>query len=435
MIKSKYEENDLYSIEHKNYTVIQSDTNSPLALYIATDINKYAYEILKKCNGIIKDSENDAIEFINNQAVDEDIQEKYVGFLTTVISDISVIENKKLWPQMLAKGIVKKTVFNVINYYIEYCLDSQLIQFINECDTGMDYSKTERAFGSEIANQFFDAIAVSNDIETKKYQEILCDMGYGFNSYDAYDISDDKMDVLIKNNVIAMKAEGLEYIRNYYNSHIITYINQNIEEYLNLISPSNFNYEEALCVLDMNITDDEKITLLGLTTKSVSVVGKNYSSCLVKYILENNFEEQDEKELYLHFSKYDEVIQTAIYKVAELRVDDIIKNPAIVLDDKLLSELLVKSGCSMDDKIQLWGKAIPYLTEETCKKHFDELGFTELKGIFTKRNNYTKTYDNNSYIRNIFDELKKNTWIFDYYKKSDDEGYVVVKNPTKDKRH
>ena len=117
MLKSKYEENDLYSIEHKNYTVIQSNPNSPLALYISTDINKYAYEILKNCNGIIEDSENDAIEFINNQAVDEDIQEKYVSFLTTVISDISVIENKKLWPQMLAEGIVKKTVFNVINYY------------------------------------------------------------------------------------------------------------------------------------------------------------------------------------------------------------------------------------------------------------------------------------------------------------------------------
>lgn len=26
-------------------------------------------------------------------------------------------------------------------------------------------------------------------------------------------------------------------------------------------------------------------------------------------------------------------------------------------------------------------------------------------------------------------------WIFDYYKKSDDEGYVVVKNPIKDKRY
>lgn len=93
------------------------------------------------------------------------------------------------------------------------------------------------------------------------------------------------------------------------------------------------------------------------------------------------------------------------------------------------------SKCSMDDKIQLWAKALPNLTEETCKKHFDEIGFPELKGIFTKRNNYTKTYEDNSFIRDILYVLKKNTWIFDYYKKSDDEGYVVVKNPIKDKRY
>ena len=35
----------------------------------------------------------------------------------------------------------------------------------------------------------------------------------------------------------------------------------------------------------------------------------------------------------------------------------------------------------MDDKIQLWAKALPNLTEETCKKHFDELGFPELRGF------------------------------------------------------
>lgn len=103
-------------------------------------------------------------------------------------------------------------------------------------------------------------------------------------------------------------------------------------------------------------------------------------------------------------------------------------------DDAEIAEN-VMSKCSMDDKIQLWAKALPNLTEETCKKHFDELGFPELKGIFTKRNNYTKTYEDNSFIRDILYVLKKNTWIFDYYKKSDDEGYVVVKNPIKDKRY
>ena len=35
---------------------------------------------------------------------------------------------------MLDKGIVRKTVPNIIHYYTEYCCDSQLINFINECD-------------------------------------------------------------------------------------------------------------------------------------------------------------------------------------------------------------------------------------------------------------------------------------------------------------
>ena len=56
---------------------------------------------------------------------------------------------------MLDKRIIKKTVPNIIHYYTEYCCDSQLIKFINECDAGMDYSHIENEFGGEIARQFF----------------------------------------------------------------------------------------------------------------------------------------------------------------------------------------------------------------------------------------------------------------------------------------
>lgn len=336
---------------------------------------------------------------------------------------------------MLEKGIIRKTVPNIIHYYTEYCCDSQLINFINECGVGMDYSHIENEFGGEIARQFFDSVAVNNEIKTSRYQEILCDMGYGYDVYDAYDISDDKMEVLIKKNVIEMNNDGLEYIRNHYKKYIALYIDENIEAYLKIITSDNFSYEEALHILGMEIGDEEKIDLLGLTTEPISVVGKGYSSSLIKYILDNNFDEHDENELYQHFSEYEEVIQSSIYRAAESRIANIIETSSIVLDDNLLSELLTMGKCGTDDKIQLWAKAIPNLTEETCKKHFDELGFPELKGIFTKRNNYTKTYEDNRFIKDILDVLKKNTWIFDYYKKSDDEGYVVVKNPIKDKRY
>lgn len=435
MIKSMYGEYDSYNIEHRNYTVIQGKSESPLAKYIAENINRYANEYLKNCNGYIEDSEDVAIKFINDENVLGDIQEKYVNVLKTVISDISVIQNKKLWNEMLDKRIIKKTIPNIIHYYTEYCCDSQLIKFINECDAGMDYSHIENEFGGEIARQFFDSVAVNNEIKTSRYQEILCNMGYGYDVYDAYDISDDKMEVLIKKDVIEMNNVGLEYIRNHYKKYTALYIDENIEAYLRIITSDNFSYEEALHILGMEIGDKEKIDLLGLTTEPISVVGKGYSSSLIKYILDNNFDEHDENELYQHFSEYEEVIQSSIYRVAKSRIANIIDNSTIVLDDNLLSKLLTMSKCSMDDKIQLWAKALPNLTEETCKKHFDELGFPELKGIFTKRNNYTKTYEDNSFIRDILYVLKKNTWIFDYYKKSDDEGYVVVKNPIKDKRY
>ena len=435
MIKSMYGEYDSYNIEHRNYTVIQGKSESPLAKYIAENINRYANEYLKNCNGYIEDSEDVAIKFINDENVLGDIQEKYVNVLKTVISDISVIQNKKLWNEMLDKRIIKKTVPNIIHYYTEYCCDSQLIKFINECDAGMDYSHIENEFGGEIARQFFDSVAVNNEIKTSRYQEILCNMGYGYDVYDAYDISDDKMEVLIKKDVIEMNNVGLEYIRNHYKKYTALYIDENIEAYLRIITSDNFSYEEALHILGMEIGDEEKIDLLGLTTEPISVVGKGYSSSLIKYILDNNFDEHDENELYQHFSEYEEVIQSSIYRVAKSRIANIIDNSTIVLDDNLLSKLLTMSKCSMDDKIQLWAKALPNLTEETCKKHFDEIGFPELKGIFTKRNNYTKTYEDNSFIRDILYVLKKNTWIFDYYKKSDDEGYVVVKNPIKDKRY
>lgn len=435
MIKSMYGEYDSYNIEHRNYTVIQGKSESPLAKYIAENINRYANEYLKNCNGYIEDSEDVAIKFINDENVLGDIQEKYVNVLKTVISDISVIQNKKLWNEMLDKRIIKKTVPNIIHYYTEYCCDSQLIKFINECDAGMDYSHIENEFGGEIARQFFDSVAVNNEIKTSRYQEILCNMGYGYDVYDAYDISDDKMEVLIKKDVIEMNNVGLEYIRNHYKKYTALYIDENIEAYLRIITSDKFSYEEALHILGMEIGDKEKIDLLGLTTEPISVVGKGYSSSLIKYILDNNFDEHDENELYQHFSEYEEVIQSSIYRVAKSRIANIIDNSTIVLDDNLLSKLLTMSKCSMDDKIQLWAKALPNLTEETCKKHFDELGFPELKGIFTKRNNYTKTYEDNSFIRDILYVLKKNTWIFDYYKKSDDEGYVVVKNPIKDKRY
>lgn len=435
MIMSKYKENNLYSIEHRNYTIIQADPESPLALYVAKNIEKYINEILENCGGIIEDSEEYAIELVNTLAIGCDKQMKYVGYLTTIISDISSIKDTRFWETMLEEGIVQKTVSNIIYYYEEYSLSKELIKFINECDVDMDYSLVEKDFGNEIARKFFDAVANNDDIDIEKYENILCSMGYIFDSYETDKISDDRMDILIKNNIIEMNEAGLEYIRSYYSNHILMYIDYNIEKYLDIISSANFDYKEMLHVLDMDIEDVKKVLLLKLTREPVSIIGKNYSDYIMAYIIENNFDIHDENELCNHFSKYNEIIQQAICAVAASRIDNVILDSSIVLDDILLSKLLQNRNCSTDDRISLWAKVLPGLDEETCKKHFDELGFPELKNIFTKRNSFTRVYDKNSYTTHIFEELKKNGWIYDYREKEDDsEKYIVIKYLTRTRR-
>ena len=87
MIKSMYGECNSYNIEHRNYTVIQKNIDSPLVRYVEININRYANEYLENCNGLIEDSEDAAIKFINSEKLLDDMQEKYIHVLETVVSD------------------------------------------------------------------------------------------------------------------------------------------------------------------------------------------------------------------------------------------------------------------------------------------------------------------------------------------------------------
>lgn len=259
---------------------------------------------------------------------------------------------------------------------IKQMKDNKDTEFISKFYDSTQFDKTFIIKLNEQWTDFFSYIAVNKILPLKQIR--------GF--------SLDSLCLLDENKIQDINVEGC----------LTDYIS-NQSDYLNIQNPDVAKIISQFCIL-------------GVKLKKIEIDTANKD--LIVGVYENNLYE-------LTFEN----------RVAKSRIANIIDNSTIVLDDNLLSKLLTMSKCSMDDKIQLWAKALPNLTEETCKKHFDEIGFPELKGIFTKRNNYTKTYEDNSFIRDILYVLKKNTWIFDYYKKSDDEGYVVVKNPIKDKRY
>lgn len=430
MLRTQYEIASQYDIKHKNYTIIKTIADSPLAKYVDANFQSYLEEIIENCEEKIEDDESGALDILNNNSVDDEIKEQYIALLNATIVDITKVNNQGLWKLLIVNRIVKMSVSNVVCYFQAHGLDDELVQFIDGMDSGTDYTGVEEEFGEGVAEKFFDSIVINNAVETGRYQKILTDIGYYFDTYDAEEIDDEKMKVLIDNQIIQMNETGLEFVRNKYESYCTYFIEHNIKEYIEIQTDDIFDYEEAVKVLEFNCDDELKIKLLDFTSEPISVLHKRFSDVVVVYILEHNFDCNDAGYLYQNYSQYQESVREIIYRIAVGDISNII-NSSIVLDDNLLSDILTKSKFSNDVKIQVWAKTIPVLNEDTCKKHFDELGVSELKGIFTKRNTTTRSYDKNDDVTAILSALKKNTWIYDYYESDENGRYIVIKNAPK----
>lgn len=433
MLRTQYGITSSYDIKHKNYTIIKKIPDSPLSMYVDTNLQLYLEEVIENCGDNIEDDEAEVLYILNNNSVDDDIKEQYIALLNTKIVDITSVSNQELWSLLIVNGIIKMTVSNVVHYFQIHGLDDDLVQFINGMEPSADFAGVEEEFGEVVAEKFFDSVLINNVVETGKYKRILNDLGYYFDIYDAEEIADEKMQVLIENRIIQMNEAGLDFIRNKYENYLMYFIEHNLKEYLELQTDDIFVYEEAVKVLELNFDDEKKIELLGFTNKAISVLYKGFSDKLFVYILDHNFDDNDAGYLCQNYSRYKGVEREAIYRVAVDRISDIIDNN-ITLDDNLLSDILTKSKLSKDVKIQVWAESIPILNEESCKKHFDELGVSELKGIFTKRNTTTRNYAKTDDVTSILDALKKNTWIYDYYESDKKECYIVIKNAPKSEK-
>lgn len=430
MLRSQYKVTSSYDIKHKNYTIIREVDDSPLAEYVDMNLESYLEEIILNCEEKIEDDESAVLSILNNNSVDKEIKEKYIAFLSSAIADITKVYNQSLWKVLIVNRIVKMSVSNVICYFQKHGLTRELVAFINDIDLNADYTSIQEEFGVEVAEKFFDSVAISNEIETAKYQKILTDIGYYFDTYDAKEIEDEKIRVLIDNQIIEMNEMGLDFIRNNYEGHCMHFIELNVKEYVEIQTEDIFNYDEAVKVLEFSCDDELKIKLLGFTSDPISVLDKELSNEVLEYILEHNYDCADEEYLYQRYSQYHESVRTIILKKAVCDINNII-NDSIVLEDNLLSDILTKSKLSQAIKVKVWANSIPMLNEETCKKHFDELGVPELKGIFTKRNTTTRSYIKTDEVTAILSELKNNTWIHDYYETDEKESYIVMKYPPK----
>lgn len=407
-------------ILHKNYTLLCSHPDSAITQYINQNINAYFDVILKISDGMICDDENVAITLLNNSDLTIDHKHSYISALRTTIISIKEITDGSLWSLLLDADIVEYSECNIMDYFNAVKLNESVITYINRCTIDLDFSKTE--YDEDTKGKLFDSVVVCESIENSKYEQILVSLDFCYDDFSITKIPNDKINILIRTNIIRMTAHNLEFIRENYPDQNYNFIFKNIEQYVDIMNDDLFSQDELLKILTWNISDELKIKLLEFSNDEISVVGKDYSSAICLYILKNNLMESDLMVLFSSFENWVDSIQIKIFDYAVQYIESVIDNPKSV-SEKLKNDLIRSDRLSRDLKVDLLISMMPDLDESLIKEILTLLDLTDYLKIFDTRSR--PKFEINDENEKLLTAFKENKLIASY-ENSEKEGYYKI---------
>lgn len=413
-------------ILHKNYTLLCSHPDSAITQYINQNINAYFDVILKISDGMICDDENVAITLLNNSDLTIDHKHSYISALRTTIISIKEITDDSLWSLLLDADIVEYSECNIMDCFNAVKLNESVIAYINRCNIDLDFSKT--AYDEDTKGKLFDSVIVCDSIENSKYEQIIVSLDFYYDDFDVTKIPDDKIAILIGNNIIRMTSKNLEFLRENYPDQNYNFIFKNIEQYVDIMDDDLFSQDELLEILTWNISDELKIKLLEFSNDEISVVEKDYSSAICLYILKNNLMESDLMVLFSSFENWVDSIQIKIFDYAVQYIESVIDNPKSV-SEKLKNDLIRSDRLDRDLKVDLLISMMPDLDESLIKEILTLLDLTDYLKIFDTRSR--PKFEINDENEKLLTAFKENKLIASY-ENSEKEGYykIIRNKPT-----
>ena len=413
-------------IAHKNFTLINKDKNSPIYKYICCNINDYLVELLDNCDGEIFDDEEAALELINFDGVDTGLKVKYIHLLKTTIQDLSSITDSTLWSECLDAGIISKSNNNIAAYFQGLnVVDEKLINYINSFEEDICLNKLEN-YDEDIKSNLFVSMLKAYSIKNNKYRQILTSMNRAYiNGFSIDDVPEDKMSILIEEEIIKLCVESLTSIRKNYPENICQFIKLNFSKYIEIMSNDIFDFNELLEILNWDVSDEEKISLLGYTKEPISILHLSCSDDVKLHILKNNLQASDIVALRKVYDSLSDKLREFIFDNAVIEIQNIVENFENISFSFEL-DLLNSERINNITKFDLIIESLSKLSKDQAVTAFQTINKTEYVDIFsTRKKPKFEVDDQNEYA---LEQIKKRGWIYDYYVDGNDDNFYRIRH-------
>ena len=413
---------DTDDIIHKNYTILSEHPDEPITTYVNQNIEEYIGVVLDMSSDSIADSENVIINVLNNENISQDKRKRYIHALETIITNIEEITDLSLCSILLDCGSVAFSENNIVSYFVKAGeLDEHIVGFMNKSASLLDFSDV--TVDDVVKRNLFDKILKCNELHDDVYEQVLSSMGLQYNESNFGEMDNQKVGILIDNDIIVMTPDILELIREKYSNLLKQFIFRNIEEYVKIMESHLFSHDELLDVLDMDVNDELKLSLLEFDGEYISILNKKYSPEVCKRILNKHLMVSDLDQLFKEYDRYSEDLKPQIRHLAIQYISNIIEKSDSV-SSILLDELFSAKELDYDYKISLLISRMPMLSELEIKRIFGVIGLPEYQKIFdpNSRPHFAMDHVNDR----ILQALKNNNFIKDYEEDNGKPGYYKI---------
>ncbi len=385
---------------HIIQTILTLSDDAPIKLYFQSNPAPLVSSIVQSNIPIIEDNQETVLLILNDMFVDSSNKISYINKISLTVKSLEKVTDKGIWDILLKIPKIEYSAKNIVHYFFNYELENEnedeeeyeykyeykdkdrkindhLVNFINNNNTNISPQQAdlEKLISNEDKiNLFFEKIIKAYTLNNDKYSMLLAWFNgrYYPDFADRY-FSNKKVSILIQHKVIDLRGEWyLDFIRAYYPDNIQEFIIQNFNDYINKLKndPLLVNHDEIISLLSQDLSLDQKLSLLPLTSELISINNKNYPTELQNYILKNNFDVDDLIYITNHQfynSKTDE-IKEIIKQLCIEHKTEILEFRKISYS--LLIELLKTTEFSLDDKYILLCNQINQLNIEETYQAF-----------------------------------------------------------------
>jgi len=277
--KGSYNQGDF---DTRNFFAVSNSNCIPMIQYIGLNIRKYIDDLYLKIETNNNEQEDYLLQLLNNGFLINDQIFKIITKVQTKIKDITLVSKPDVVYVLFEESKVWPTWNNVFNYYTnnENELNDTLVLFLNNIENSTELSKAKIPKDAEGENKystFIISLIKTEELSNYVYDLILKSIPYTYKSIHFEALTEEKVELLIKNNILSFNTENYNLLKDNFNNLHIRFIESKKLQFITSIIDFELNTNDLLSLLKSTILSSEEKNVV-IETVDESLINSNNSS-------------------------------------------------------------------------------------------------------------------------------------------------------------